>query len=150
MSLPQTEELKREIDVLAQNHDRQVDRKDAILSMLLKDLEVAEEQLCTQQLPCWLGVSDLSPFLSVWSPLPTAWLRVFMCCVFFSFAVVLHSILPHCCHVLWWRCRYRLALRSHLQNVDELIRLQQARIQALSDEFAHDVVVLRKEFMDER
>ena len=46
--------------------------------------------------------------------------------------------------------RYRLALRSHLQNVDELIRLQQARIKALSDEYNFDVGVLKKEFNKEQ
>eukprot|EP00762_Andalucia_godoyi_P000022 ANDGO_02237.mRNA.1 Coiled-coil domain-containing protein 65 homolog len=39
-----TIELKKQIEVLAQQHDRQVDRKDAILSMLLADLDEAEEQ----------------------------------------------------------------------------------------------------------
>ena len=48
----QTEELKAEIDVLSQNHDRQVDRKDAILQMLLRDVEVAEEQLSLFELLC--------------------------------------------------------------------------------------------------
>ena len=38
------ESLKASIEVLSQNHEREVDRKDAIIQMLARDLEEAEEQ----------------------------------------------------------------------------------------------------------
>ncbi|GMH33964.1 hypothetical protein BSKO_01798 [Bryopsis sp. KO-2023] len=42
--MSKVEELKRDIEIIAQNHEREVDRKDAILQMLDRDLEDAEEQ----------------------------------------------------------------------------------------------------------
>ena len=62
--------LRIDIEILSQNHERDVDRKDAIVQMLDRDLEEAEEQ-------------------------------------------------------------YQMALRSHLQNVDILIDLQDSRLLAL-------------------
>jgi hypothetical protein len=44
MRLAKAESLKKEIEILSQNHERDVDRKDAILQMLDRDLEEAEEQ----------------------------------------------------------------------------------------------------------
>ena len=44
MRVAKTETLKKEIQVYQQNHDREVDAKDAILQMLDRDLEEAEEQ----------------------------------------------------------------------------------------------------------
>lgn len=44
MRMAKVEELRREIEVLSQNHEREVDRKDAIMQMLDRDLEEAEEQ----------------------------------------------------------------------------------------------------------
>ncbi|GBF98175.1 hypothetical protein Rsub_10675 [Raphidocelis subcapitata] len=44
MRLAKVEELRREIEVLSQNHEREVDRKDAMVQMLDHDLEEAEEQ----------------------------------------------------------------------------------------------------------
>ena len=38
------ESLRKDIEVLSQNHERDVDRKDAIIQMLDRDLEEAEEQ----------------------------------------------------------------------------------------------------------
>lgn len=83
-----TLELKKQIDVLAQQHDRQVDRKDALISMLLSDIEESEEQ-------------------------------------------------------------YRLALRSHIQNVDSLIALHQQRVSELHAEFERDLLDLEHEFGNE-
>ena len=45
MRLAKTESLKKDIEIISQNHERDVDRKDAILQMLDRDLEEAEEQL---------------------------------------------------------------------------------------------------------
>jgi hypothetical protein len=44
MRLAKAESLKKEIEILSQNHERDVDRKDAILQMLDRDLEEAEDQ----------------------------------------------------------------------------------------------------------
>ena len=44
MRLAKAESLKKDIDILSQNHERDVDRKDAILQMLDRDLEEAEDQ----------------------------------------------------------------------------------------------------------
>lgn len=44
MRVAKTEALKKEIQIFQQNHDREVDAKDAILQMLDRDLEEAEEQ----------------------------------------------------------------------------------------------------------
>ena len=44
MRMAKVEELRREIEILSQNHEREVDRKDAIVQMLDRDLEEAEEQ----------------------------------------------------------------------------------------------------------
>lgn len=39
------ESLRKEIEVLAQRHSREVDRKDAIIQMMTRDLDDTEEQL---------------------------------------------------------------------------------------------------------
>lgn len=44
MRMAKVEELRKDIEVLSQNHEREVDRKDAIVQMLDRDLEEAEEQ----------------------------------------------------------------------------------------------------------
>eukprot|EP00605_Chrysophyceae_sp_TOSAG23-4_P001031 GSChrysophyteH1.ASY1.ANO1.1133.1 assembled CDS len=44
MRLSKTESLKKDIEIISQNHERDVDRKDAILQMIDRDLEEAEEQ----------------------------------------------------------------------------------------------------------
>eukprot|EP01035_Chromulina_nebulosa_P017816 gene17816-23426_t len=44
MRLVKAESLRKEIDILSQSHERDVDRKDAILQMLDRDLEEAEDQ----------------------------------------------------------------------------------------------------------
>jgi len=44
MRLAKTEALKKDVEILSQNHERDVDRKDAILQMLDRDLEEAEDQ----------------------------------------------------------------------------------------------------------
>ena len=44
MRLVKVEELRKEIEIISQNHEREVDRKDAIIQMLDRDLEEAEEQ----------------------------------------------------------------------------------------------------------
>jgi hypothetical protein len=44
MRLAKLEQLRKDIEILSQSHERDVDRKDAILQMLDRDLEEAEEQ----------------------------------------------------------------------------------------------------------
>ena len=44
MRLAKTESLKKDIEIISQNHERDVDRKDAILQMMDRDLEEAEDQ----------------------------------------------------------------------------------------------------------
>merc|ERR1719428_1787206 len=40
-----TKQLKKEVEIISQNHERDVDRKDAILQMLDRDLYEAAKQL---------------------------------------------------------------------------------------------------------
>ena len=47
MRMAKTSELRRDVDVLSQGHERDVDRKDALLQMLDQDLDEAEEQFST-------------------------------------------------------------------------------------------------------
>lgn len=44
MRLAKVESLRRDIEIMSQNHERDVDRKDAIIQMLDRDLEEAEDQ----------------------------------------------------------------------------------------------------------
>ncbi|OQR86501.1 hypothetical protein ACHHYP_10492 [Achlya hypogyna] len=44
MRLVKVESLRKEVEIKSQNHERDVDRKDAIIQMLDRDLEEAEEQ----------------------------------------------------------------------------------------------------------
>mmetsp|Transcript_36392 Transcript_36392/g.107967 ORF Transcript_36392/g.107967 Transcript_36392/m.107967 type:complete len:517 (-) Transcript_36392:77-1627(-) len=44
MRLVKTEDLRKEIEILSQQHEREVDRKDAMIQMFDTDLEDAEEQ----------------------------------------------------------------------------------------------------------
>jgi uncharacterized membrane protein YcjF (UPF0283 family) len=74
MRLAQTKSLKKDIEILSQNHERDIDRKDAILQMLDRDLEGAEDQ-------------------------------------------------------------YQMALRTHLMNIDTLIKLHDSRLYALERNF---------------
>mmetsp|Transcript_48469 Transcript_48469/g.113441 ORF Transcript_48469/g.113441 Transcript_48469/m.113441 type:complete len:487 (+) Transcript_48469:103-1563(+) len=44
MRAAKTKHLKKQVEIISQNHERDVDRKDAILQMLDRDLDEAEEQ----------------------------------------------------------------------------------------------------------
>merc|ERR1719163_614875 len=78
MRSAKTKQLKKDVEIISQNHERDVDRKDAILQMLDRDLDEAEEQ-------------------------------------------------------------HQVAVRAHLRNVDKLLDIQQARLEALEDDFQNDV-----------
>lgn len=41
------DDLKNDLEIIAQNHEREVDRRDAILQMMDRDLDEAEEQYQT-------------------------------------------------------------------------------------------------------
>lgn len=85
----QVESLRKDIEILSQNHERDVDRKDAIIQMLDRDLEEAEDQ-------------------------------------------------------------FQMALRAHLQNMDELIDLQDTRLLTLEQEFETELNTLETEFQAEK
>ena len=44
MRIAKVDSLRKEIEILSQNHERDVDRKDAIIQMLDRDVEEAEDQ----------------------------------------------------------------------------------------------------------
>merc|ERR1719267_306357 len=89
MRSAKTKQLKKDVEIISQNHERDVDRKDAILQMLDRDLDEAEEQ-------------------------------------------------------------HQVAVRAHLRNVDQLLDIQQARLEALGEEFKDEVEILQQEFQAER
>ena len=88
MRLAKVESLRRDIEILSQNHERDVDRKDAIIQMLDRDLEEAEDQ-------------------------------------------------------------HQMALRAHLQSMDELIDLHDSRLLVLEQRFEAELVALEGEFATE-
>ncbi|CAM9207396.1 unnamed protein product [Heterosigma akashiwo] len=79
MRLAKVESLKKDIEILSQNHERDVDRKDAIIQMLDRDLEEAEDQFQTalrahlrnldRLIDLQAGPSPLLPPLSLLLPL---------------------------------------------------------------------------------
>mmetsp|Transcript_6692 Transcript_6692/g.15423 ORF Transcript_6692/g.15423 Transcript_6692/m.15423 type:complete len:512 (-) Transcript_6692:106-1641(-) len=89
MRMAKVESLRKDLEIMSQNHEREVDMKDAIIQMLDRDLDEAEEQ-------------------------------------------------------------YQMALRSHLQNVDTLIDLFNAKIRQLESEFEEELKALQDEFETER
>merc|ERR1712137_1293466 len=44
MRSAKTRQLKKQVEIISQNHERDVDRRDAVLQMLDRDLDEAEEQ----------------------------------------------------------------------------------------------------------
>merc|ERR1711988_1706255 len=88
MRIAKVEELIKEVEILSQNHEREVDRKDAIIQMLDRDLEEADEQ-------------------------------------------------------------HQMALRSHLQNVDELVKLQTSRLYAMEQQAEKDLKMIEDEYRQE-
>jgi hypothetical protein len=89
MRLAKAEALKKDIEILSQNHERDVDRKDAILQMLDRDLEEAEDQ-------------------------------------------------------------YQMSLRSHLVNLDILIKLHDTRLYSLERSFQGELKTLQSDFLKEK
>jgi hypothetical protein len=51
MRLAKVESLRKEIEIMSQNHERDVDRKDAVIQMLDRDLEEAEVRRSTPFVP---------------------------------------------------------------------------------------------------
>lgn len=62
MRLAKVESLRKGIEILSQNHERDVDRKDAIIQMLDRDLEEAEDQF--QMVRC---CTDWCPLISTFN-----------------------------------------------------------------------------------
>merc|ERR1719194_130758 len=89
MRSAKTKQLKKDVEIISQNHERDVDRKDAILQMLDRDLDEAEEQ-------------------------------------------------------------HQVAVRAHVQNVDKLISIQDARAEGLEEEFQTEVKAIEAEFKAEQ
>jgi len=85
MRLAKTEALKKDVEIMSQNHERDVDRKDAILQMLDRDLEEAEDQ-------------------------------------------------------------FQMAMRTHLVNVDELIKLHDTRLYTLERTFQNELKTMQSDF----
>jgi hypothetical protein len=59
MRLVKVESLRKEVEILSQNHERDVDRKDAIVQMLDRDLEEAEEQFQMAIRSHFLNIDEL-------------------------------------------------------------------------------------------
>merc|ERR1712112_54118 len=85
MRSAKTKQLKKEVEIAAQNHERDVDHKDAILQMLDRDLDESEEQ-------------------------------------------------------------HQVAVRAHLQRVDELLQIQAERVQRMIQIYEEDIAALDEEF----
>lgn len=102
MRIAKVESLKKDIEIMSQNHEREVDMKDALIQMLDRDLDESEEQ----SPPLQWSLSDVA--------------------------------------------RYQMALRSHLQNVDTLIDLFNAKVRQLESEFEHDLHEVSTDFESER
>jgi len=83
------QQLKHEVEIMSQNHEREVDMKDAIIQMLDRDLDEAEEQ-------------------------------------------------------------YQTAHRSHLRNMDALVKLFDAKMAQLRDEFHAEQQQIIEDFTLER
>ena len=83
------QQLKHEVEIMSQNHEREVDMKDAIIQMLDRDLDEAEEQ-------------------------------------------------------------YQTAHRSHLRNMDALLKLFDAKMAKLRDEFHAEQQQIIEDFTLER
>jgi hypothetical protein len=82
-------ELKDNIEILSQNYERQIDRRDNQIQILYRDINNAEEQ-------------------------------------------------------------FRLALRNHHQHIDELLDLQDKKIENIQQEFNNDLYLLKKEYEFEK
>lgn len=89
MRLVKVERLRKELEIFSQVHERDVDRKDAVIQMLDRNLEEAEDQ-------------------------------------------------------------YQVALRKHLQHIDNLIDLQQSRVLGLENEFHRELNTVSTEFNSEK
>jgi len=89
MRSAKTKQLKKEVEIAAQNHERDVDHKDAILQMLDRDLDESEEQ-------------------------------------------------------------HQVAVRAHLQRVDELLQIQAERVQRMIQIYEEDIAALDEEFRIEK
>ncbi len=108
MRLAKAEALKKDIEILSQNHERDVDRKDAILQML-----------------------D----------------RYFDSNIFSALSLVLKSTTRDLEEA---EDQYQMAMRTHLVNIDTLIKLHDTRLYALERNFHNELKVLQTDFTKEK
>ena len=84
------ESLKRDLEVLAQDHEREVDRQDAIVNMLMRSHEEADEQVQTAQRAHMHQIERLTEFADLeltysiggqisFDVFPTGWDKVCVC-----------------------------------------------------------------------
>merc|ERR1719181_2522477 len=59
MRLAKVESLRKDLEIMSQNHEREVDMKDAIIQMLDRDLDEAEEQYQTSHRSHTLNIDTL-------------------------------------------------------------------------------------------
>ena len=59
MRMSKTESLRKDLEIMSQNHEREVDMKDAIIQMLDRDLDEAEEQYQTGHRSHTLNIDTL-------------------------------------------------------------------------------------------
>ncbi len=129
MRLAKVETLRKDLEIMSQNHEREVDMKDAIIQMLDRD---RKRQISSPQfhMHVCMGVC-------------------FLCFVHASWHVLSHN---------HWSCRavdeaeeqYQMALRSHLQNVDALIDLYNSKVRQLESEFEAEIRQMQNDFQTER
>ena len=111
MRLAKSEALKKDIEILSQNHERDVDRKDAILQMLDRLVSKAYD-VC-----------------------PNRTWHVF---------IVSRRDLEEA------EDQYQMALRLHLSNVDNLIKLHDGRLYVLERTFQQEVKKIQADFTEEK
>lgn len=113
MRLAKTEALKKDIEILSQNHERDVDRKDAILQMLDRYSRFAY-------------VNFYEMFSS------------------YLLTIGMNRDLEEA------EDQYQMALRTHLVNIDALIKLHDSRLYALERNFQQELKAVQADFQHEK
>lgn len=110
MRIAKAEALKKDIEILSQNHERDIDRKDAILQMF-------------DRCVCFLDIAFSSSY---------------------CFINLLFRDLEEA------EDQYQMALRTHLINLDTLIKLHDSRLYALERNFHSELKTLQADFNKEK
>jgi hypothetical protein len=138
------ESLKRDVEVLAQDHEREVDRKDAIINMLIRNLEEADEQYARPRVCVCVCALVFVPCLCVSVPVSmriSVGVRRMKCCT--SSLIILIWVNLLLCFLF---TRMQVAQRSHMSQTDRLIGLHEARLTVLENEFEAELHTIRTEF----